>query len=310
MGERDWELEFEDFEWATAKNGVAGGHDSDDEMASLFSSLDDVTASEDLRSLTLKVIEREEETSLSSARPAAKGRRTQRRHRWRRVVVAAMCLCVVLGVASWFVPLTHVSIAQDDLSIDLGVNVYGMTVQVKTSGKHGDQVASMADVQNRAYEDALDKMLAAYEQLAQGSKDSSMVVDVSSPLGMRTDAMRQQAERIVESRRPSDAAVSQEAPASQGEGVAQNPDRAEPPAASQPNEGPSLGDGAEMTMQDGPQQQQQQQRQDQDFSAPTGGPDQLVSGEPEGMAPMSSGPAVESADRPGEPGGFGGNGGM
>lgn len=224
---RDWELDFEEFDWNVPNVG-----DSDDvELDEFFSTLDDVHASESLRASTLEAVFAEEdsqnnELAASSAR-IANGRRgrTRRGHRtiaarprrMRRVLATVCVALVIAGVATWFVPLTSIAVEQDDLSVVFGVNVYGMTVSTSTQGDLSERVVEQAGVTNRTYEDAISRVLDAYGKLSPNGVSSAASVSVHAPMGFGGDAIRRGAEHVAGEHAPSTSgATENQEPATHG----------------------------------------------------------------------------------------------
>ncbi|MBR3318426.1 MAG: hypothetical protein IKG21_11465 [Atopobiaceae bacterium] len=265
MSERDWEREFEDFDWSTseaeATNGAkldatdaldadlldlfsndathprAAVDEFDADLLELFSGFDSIHAEDDLQAATLGVIfaqvdDEEPATTefgatgttakalidapMSQAASTKRSRRARQnngdararhlarpRRRWVPAFVACLAL-VIVGIVSWFVPVTSVAVTQDDLSIVLGVNVYGVAVSTKGEGELDKRVIEKANAANARYEDALGKILDAYGavQNDNGASLARISVDVRSPIGIQTDGMLQAAQRVVQERMP------------------------------------------------------------------------------------------------------------
>ncbi len=251
---RDWELDFEEFDWS-----VSDRVDSDDAaLGELFSTFDDVRASESLRASTLKAVFAEEdlqkdEHGASSAR-RANGKRGRTRRgdrpiaaRLRRIrrVLATVCVALMIaGAATWFVPLTSIAVEQDDLSVVFGVNVYGMTVSTTTQGDLSEQAVAQAGVTNKTYEDAISRVLDAYGKLTPNGVSSAANVSVRAPMGFGGDAIRRGAEHVADEHAPSTNKVPEnQGSATQGsepespQGQTQTPMQGQVTQQSQPTEG-------------------------------------------------------------------------
>ncbi len=210
---RDWELDFEEFDW-----NVSDSDDSDDAaLDEFFSTLDDVHVSESLRASTLEAVlaERDEQNNKHAAGSSrlvngqrGRTRRNSRpmavRPRRMRRILAAVCVALVIaGAASWFVPLTSIAVEQDELSVVFGVNVYGMTVFTSTQGDLSEQAVAQAGVTNKTYEDAISCVLDAYGKLSPNGVSSAASVSVHAPMGFDGDAIRRGAEHVVGEHAPS-----------------------------------------------------------------------------------------------------------
>lgn len=208
MSERveDWELEFADFDWATQKGKRDPRHISEDEgLAELFSSLDNIRASDALIESTIQKACHQNAVSGSPrsvfrVRPMRQGLRASvgPAHRARLVALAACLLVLLLGMASWFAPVSTMRVTQGDMTVDLGVNVYGIAVSSRANGSVGEQVIARTDVRNCHYEDALEQVLASYDKLREGETKESPSVEISSPGGWRSEDMRHSAEQVID----------------------------------------------------------------------------------------------------------------
>lgn len=217
MSERDWELSFEEFDWGVADKSDSSEADDgagDAELRELFSTFDDLHASEALRRTTLAAVldsdnlDTDDQGKEDSVQPARRGTRMRRRRREGvhhprrlRALVCAACVVVLLvGMASWFVPLTTVAVAQDELSVSLGVNVYGVTVWAESEGALSNQVMAQAKVEQRGIGDALTRVFDAYDELHQAGASAEATVEVSSAVSFGGEGVRKEAQHVVEGR--------------------------------------------------------------------------------------------------------------
>ncbi len=240
MSDVDWERDFEGFDWGVPSDSGTDSVEAeldDEQMSELFSALDDVVATDDARTRVVAAMlgddsatdvaagtpvrettARDEGTLAQSARERRgrdsswhKGARRRGRHLrvvWpHRKAWIALATCLVLllaGVASWFVPLTSVAVAQDELSVELGVNVYGVTVSATAEGELSKKVVDSTRPANRKVGDALGELLDEYDrqhvQDKSSTQSSEPTVDVRAPMGFGGDVVRAEAERVVKGR--------------------------------------------------------------------------------------------------------------
>ena len=202
---RDWEAEFEEFDWGSSNDQDSSVSQNEEPFFELFSSLDDVHATDALKQSAIKKaagqdarvvrhIRLPETTTMWHRRPS--NARTPRRARW---ILPVACIAVILlGVVSWFVPVSSIQISQDDLSVALGVNVYGYTVSAQAKGTVGEQVIASSAIGNRGYGEAIEQLLADYEKMREGEPGGAVSVDVSSPGGIGSEALHRGAEQVIE----------------------------------------------------------------------------------------------------------------
>ena len=251
---RDWELDFEEFDWSVTD----AGNSDDASLDKFFSTFDDVHASENLRASTLEAVfsegdsQNSEHTVGSTGLADGKWGRTRRGnrhlaarpHRMRRVLAAVCVALVIAGAATWFVPLTSIAVEQDDLSVVFGVNVYGMTVSTTTQGDLSEQAVAQAGVTNKTYEDAISRVLDAYGKLTPNGVSSAASVSVHAPMGFGGDAIRRGAEHVAGEHAPSTSGgMENQGSATQGaeseppQGQTQTPMQGQVTQQSQPTEG-------------------------------------------------------------------------
>ena len=125
------------------------------------------------------------------------------RHRGFALKVAAALLVVAIGlggVLSYAIPASHVTVSAGDTTFDLGVNVYGTTVSATANSDAGKAAISSAEIRNVGFEDALGRLIDAYDQQRGGEQDE-VQVSVSDPLG-GGEKFASDAGRVLEERRP------------------------------------------------------------------------------------------------------------
>ena len=127
--------------------------------------------------------------------------RPRRRGFGLKVAAAVLVVAVGLGGAlSYVVPASHVTVSAGDTTFDLGVNVYGTTVSATANSDAGNAAISSAEVRNVGFEDALGRLIDAYDQQRGGEQDE-VQVSVRDPLG-GGERFASEAERVIEERRP------------------------------------------------------------------------------------------------------------
>ena len=133
---------------------------------------------------------------------AAKKTARPRRHGFGLKVAAAVLVVAVGlgGVLSYAIPASHVTVSAGDTTFDLGVNVYGTTVSATANSDAGNAAISSAEVRNVGFEDALGRLIDAYDQQRGGEQDE-VQVSVNNPLG-GGERFASEAERVIEERRP------------------------------------------------------------------------------------------------------------
>ncbi len=151
---------------------------SDDELSDLFSTFDEVSASDELKATTLAAITASEgatdskrETSpdaLDNTSPSpevkiiagGKAARARKAIQWRVVRVAAIAACLVMalsGGVAYALPAQYYEVAQEGSTIILGVNCFGMTVSVSADDEAGKQIIASSDLRNMPYEESLSR---------------------------------------------------------------------------------------------------------------------------------------------------------
>lgn len=167
------------------------GESLDDEFESLFSAFDDVSASDALVASTISAVagsgsgstadtggrsgssdrdassfvavkggkgaeDRRSGTRGKSEASGDSGKRRRARFRAFRVAAVAACLALALtGGVAYAVPTSHVTVSSEGVSVDIGVNLFGMAVSATSDSEDGRSVIGSADLLNKPYEEAL-----------------------------------------------------------------------------------------------------------------------------------------------------------
>lgn len=222
------------------------------ELKELFSSFDDVTATDELKERTLSYIfaeldeeeqeQAEDETPqlvvLEGAAKSSAAKRPARRW-WLRAAAIVVAATLALSGVAYALPLSHVVISQDETSVDLGVNVFGVTVSVSCEDSEMQTLFDEADLRGRSYEEALENVLDTLDQHHAATNGPS--AEVTGPFARGDSEMSTVVEQVVGERTPMPDA--QTSPA--GQGTPQQEPQAEAPAPSgQPEQpGEPLGSG-------------------------------------------------------------------
>lgn len=176
---------------------------------------------------------------------AKKAVRPRRRRFGLKVAAAVLVVAIGLGgVLSYAIPASHVTVSAGDTTFDLGVNVYGTTVSATANSDDGRAAISSAEVHNVGFQDALGRLIDAYDQQRGGEQDE-VQVSVHDPFG-GGERFASEADRVLEGRRPASPGSTQ-APA-QGEGAgpgsAGEPESFSPPAQDAGGDGGVGGGGS------------------------------------------------------------------
>lgn len=169
---------------------VAYDEFDDAEFAELFGAFDDVVASADLKQRTLAAVRGEEGVAALDATVVSpyvkvpdvdatapftkRGRATRpvrRRMNVGAIFAAVFAVLIVFGVASWFLPVSSVRIEQDEFVVDLGVNLYGVTVQATAEGDEGKAVLEAQPVTNLRRDEAERRLRSAFDKMRPESRN-------------------------------------------------------------------------------------------------------------------------------------------
>ena len=95
-----------------------------------------------------------------------------------RLRVAAGLLVLALGCGgaiAYAVPVSHLMVEADGATFDIGVNVFGMAVSAEADSEDGKAALQDADVHHMRMEDALGRILDAYDKRRGGDKQEASV---------------------------------------------------------------------------------------------------------------------------------------
>lgn len=215
---------------------------ADDELVALFSSFDDVRASDELKAATLAMIFGEtdnevadqadvdeadaEDAESNNTAPAfelleggladaamhaedvraqadltqhAQGRKHRTRGWWLRVAAAVLVVTLATGGVAYAVPATHVVVSQDNMTVDLGINVFGQTVSVTASDDELQAIVDREGVRGENFEAAFNHVLFACEERLGTGDDTNanpatvemrgLFVGEGSPMAQSIDRM-------------------------------------------------------------------------------------------------------------------------
>lgn len=163
--------------------------DVDDlELQELFASLDTITASDDLKARTLDAIfgsldedeaeAKDENMATSPSRPYLRlveddplpqkpaqeislPTHKPRTRGW-KLRVAAAIVAVAIGIgggAAYATPVSHTQVSMGDSTVDLGVNVFGMTVSAQSEDDEGRDMLKKASVHNMRLKDSVQRLV-------------------------------------------------------------------------------------------------------------------------------------------------------
>ena len=149
--------------------------EQEQEFTALFSQLDAVTASDDLKAATLDAIFAAEGASdgaevvpFEPTRNATRKRSGKRVRRTFKFALVAACLAAMcVGGVAYALPASHVTIGEGDTAVDIGVNVFGITVSADADTDEGKELLKDVDVRNMRYEDSIDKLVDKIEKAGQ-----------------------------------------------------------------------------------------------------------------------------------------------
>ena len=171
---------------------------------------DDVANSEEP-----EVVRQEAPTASGAGKGAGRAKARQRRKGGLRLKVAAAIVAVALvagGGVAYATPANRVLVTVDDTTFDLGVNIFGSTVSAKANTDDGKAAIDAADVRNKGFGDACDRLLNAYEQ-HRGSKPGEMSLEVENRFGGGGDKIKEDVGDVMERHRERADPNSSESPA-------------------------------------------------------------------------------------------------
>lgn len=169
--------------------------DDDMDFVKLFSSLDSITASDDLKKSTLDAIlsgaagsdsgsgtvpaEIKQDTKvIQFSRGGKHGKRKPRTLR-----IAGLAACVALfgaGTFAYTMPIARASIDDGDTSLTLGINSLGMTVSADADSDKGKKLIAENDLTNKNYRDSVGEVatsIATHSDAAESNISLSVSAD-------------------------------------------------------------------------------------------------------------------------------------
>lgn len=146
----------------------------DDDLYQLFDTLDGIHASDELKAATFERLGIDVQAN-DNGQPAdagngtilplrgAKAGKRPKLHAIRIAAIAA-CLSLVAVGSAYAIPFTHETVTVGDTGIDLGVNVFGITVSAQANDEKGQQLLDEGDVRNMSFEDSVSAIEERYSQ--------------------------------------------------------------------------------------------------------------------------------------------------
>ncbi|MCR4871435.1 MAG: hypothetical protein K5859_09090 [Atopobiaceae bacterium] len=168
----------------------------------LFSALDGISASEELKARTLDTILGEERKPQLTVVEGGVASGNTRKVRCRpsllpRVAAIAVVLVLATGGIAYAVPVSHVTMISGDTTIDLGINVFGVTVGTSADTDEGIELLEGLDVRGAGYEDAMERVADRLEE--RRAEDESIEVRIDGT-GPQREAIVETADRLMEQR--------------------------------------------------------------------------------------------------------------
>ena len=182
------------------------------ELKELFSQLDGISASEQLKTATLDAIFAKMGEESSEAAPAfavveggtaGKGRTPARDARrlpslLPRVAAIIVALMLAGGGVAYALPASHISITSGDTTVDLGVNIFGVTVDASADTAEGAELLDDLVVRGKGYEDAMELVASGLDEREQSG--SSLAIHVHGGSAAQREHMDEAADRVMERR--------------------------------------------------------------------------------------------------------------
>lgn len=185
---------------------------TNEELARLFSSFDDVTASDELKAKTLGRIfgdqgeadqdttnQEGDEAELLHLHAEKRPRHMRRRSLW-RVAAAIILALVIAGTTAYALPVSHVSVTQGDVTVELGVNVFGITVSATSDTDEGQALIDEADVRGKSFSEGINSVMLVMDEHAD-TEQSDVTVQVDSPFKGQQEQLEGESERVQEQHR-------------------------------------------------------------------------------------------------------------
>ena len=123
-------------------------------------------------------------TDHAGSVPRKRARAARNRGAFMLRVAAALLVAVLIvgGTTAFALPSSHVYVTAGETTFDLGVNMFGITVSAEADSDDGKEILDDADVRNERFEEAFDRILAAYEERG-GEDEPTVRVESSAPFG-------------------------------------------------------------------------------------------------------------------------------
>lgn len=170
---------------------IEGGRDAsmteDSPASSSNKELTTATDSADLYHPTL---------SVSTSNAAHKHRLRSKLRMRIAAAVAAVAIIGTAGGVAYAVPSNHVQITEGDTTVEMGVNIFGVTVATTANTDEGKAVLDAVDVRDKGFEDAFGAIIDRLTSRGEG--DGSVHVHVEGGFG--GDRLDRDAERIIADR--------------------------------------------------------------------------------------------------------------
>ena len=171
----------------------------------LFSSLDGITASDELKEGALSAIfaemDAEEARAEFTVHEGGKTSHTLPKAKPRhlgRVAAAVLVAILATGSVAYATPVQSISVTEGDESIELGVNVFGVAVRASADSEEIESLLDDAGIRGVGYEEAMGR---AIDCLAsRGVGDGSVAVQIEGGIADQRDRADAAAERAIESR--------------------------------------------------------------------------------------------------------------
>lgn len=139
---------------------------AEDELVALFSAFDDVSASDKLQAAALERIAAQADEERAAVTVTAGGRAAKQR-KWRAIRTAAVAACLAAALAGGFAyatPATYYEVVQEDTTITLGVNCFGITVKADADTDAGKDIVKSTDLQNMPYGESITHAIESLEE--------------------------------------------------------------------------------------------------------------------------------------------------
>ena len=185
----------------------------------LFSALDGISASEELQTRTLDAIfdqmdglaeadEKPQLVALDGGMKADYRARKRRPSVLPRVAAVILALALASGGVAYALPASYVTITSGETTVEMGINVFGVTVEASADTDGGEQMLSRLNVRGKRYEDAMEIVASGFDERSQG--EGEIEVHVRGGIGGHHEAMDEAVDHMMERRTPDAAAPSEQ----------------------------------------------------------------------------------------------------